>query len=403
MREKITYLLILSFLLLMSFSVLQNKPENIKLISTNTQFEVGNTIVLKFSSPTTTKPLLYCSSSYGSTLLSPIIKEKAIHFKIPKHISDKIGVVNWQLLNTNQALQGSINIKPKLEVATMETYIGPPSIEAGGTDFTMLVVIPTDSLDNPVPENTLVKVNHQFLEIEKDDNINTKNLIAYKNIYSYKKSGRLLVSSRSLNTDSKEFTVNVTPAIPTSFSISADRPHQYADGNQITTLSTSIIKDKHNNVVSDGTYVSFIIEDIKGHILKSVGSTINGVATSRIVHPDKGSNWSIKAYIDGISNSDSITLNYKQAVEDFKITFSDDGRTINVGPIKSFMQQLIPDGLQVKLQVYNDQTPVEVDTQTTFNGFTKFTLKPEVIKKGNYTLSIEAAGITKTINNKQVW
>ena len=59
----------------------------------------------------------------------------------------------------------------------------------------------------------------------------------------------------------KKFDVNIMPSIPTNFTISTHRNHTYADGNQITTFSTSIIKDTLGNTVSDGTYVEFYIRN----------------------------------------------------------------------------------------------------------------------------------------------
>ena len=56
-------------------------------------------------------------------------------------------------------------------------YLGPPSIEAGGKDFSMLVTIPTDTLDNPLLENTNVAVKRQFLNGKKSATIKVNNLI----------------------------------------------------------------------------------------------------------------------------------------------------------------------------------------------------------------------------------
>ncbi len=400
-REIFTYLFVFGFVILTSFTALQYKKDNIKLLTTQTDYEVGSSVILKFSS-STTKPVLYFSNSYGSTLVNPIFEDDILQYHIPQHMSNKIGVINWQLLIDDQSISGQINMKPKAEVATMETYIGPPSIEAGETDYSMVVVIPTDSLDNPIPDNSLIQVKHQFLDSEQTDEVFTKNLIAFKNIFSYKESGRILVSSSAMNTNSKEFTIDVTAAIPTNFNIAYKRPHQYADGNQITTFSTSIIKDKQNNVVSDGTYVLFLIEDDKGNILRTSGTTINGVASAKMIHPDKASNWTVKAFIEGMAESNAISLNYKQVIEDFTVNFSEDGRTITVGPIKSFMQQLIPDGLQVKLKVYADETLLESEMKTSNNGFVIFKLKPETINKGTYKIVVEVAGIKKS-NTQSIW
>lgn len=405
MQLKLTYLFLFGLILVSSFAVVQQDESatKIELLTTDTNFEVGQTIVLKFSTSQNDKSLLYCSNSYGSTLISATIKNETLEFLIPENMSKKTGVVNWKLLHNTYALSGKFSIQPKAEVATMETYIGPPSIEAGGTDYTMLVVIPSDSLDNPVPQNTLVNAKHQFLDSEESESIYTNNLIAFKNIYSKKESGRMLISSESLGVNSKEFTINVAAAIPTDFTISATRPHEYADGNQITTFSTSVIKDKQNNVVSDGTFVTFFIKNQKQNILKTTGTTINGVATAKMIHPDFADDWKITAYVDGMSESNSISLNYKQVIEDFEVAFEDNNRTITIGPLQSFMQQMIPDGLYVKLNIYKDNQLIDTLTKTSFNGYVTFKLKPAIYQDGDYNFSISTAGLTKDFNSKKLW
>ncbi|NNE15185.1 MAG: hypothetical protein HKN51_09430, partial [Saprospiraceae bacterium] len=285
----------------------------------------------------------------------------------------------------------------------IETYIGPPSIEAGGSDYTMLVVIPTDSLDNPITNNTLVSAKYQFLETQEEKDIFTKNLIAYKKIYSQNESGRMLVSSECLNFNSKEFTINIGASIPTNFTISDKRSHDHADGNQITSFLTSVIKDKHGNMVSDGTYVNFFITNKNGNILKTSGITIGGIATSQMIHPDHEDVWSVKAYVNGMAESNVLTLNYKQVINDFEVIFTNNNREITIGPLQSFMKQMIPDGLQVKLTIYKDNLPVQTLLNTSFNGFVDFSLKPDVIKNDIYKFSITTAGLEKTFENKKVW
>jgi len=267
----------------------------------------------------------------------------------------------------------------------------------------MLVVIPTDDLDNPLPKNTSVNAKYQFLNSEENDTVKTEHLISYKNIFSKKQSGRILVSSECLNTNSKEFTVNVLPAIPESFSITAQRPHDYADGNQITTFETSILKDLENNTVSDGTFVTFMITNEKEDILKTYGTTINGVAKAKMIHPDYGSQWRVKAFVIGMAESNSITLNYKQAITDFEVLFSENNRDITVGPLKSFMGQMIPDGLSLKLQVRKNNTIVKSIKTMSVDGYAQFKLKPDSIENDSYTISIQTAGIDKTFKNITLW
>lgn len=405
MQQKRTYFFILGLILLSTFTGIyaNNTNAKIKLLTTQTEFVVGTKVVLKFSTAESVEPLLYCSNSYGSTLISPTLVNNALHYHIPVNIYKKIGAVNWSLVYTNKTLSGIINMVPKPEVATMETYIGPPSIEAGGKDYTMLVIIPTDSLDNPVPKNTAVNAKHQFLASEETDKITTNNLIAFKNIYSKKESGRMLISSECLDINSKEFTINVMPAVPTDFKISAQRPHNYADGNQVTKFSTSIIKDEQNNIVSDGTFVIFYITNKKGNILKTSGTTLDGIATAKIIHPDYADSWSIKAYVEGMAESNTITIAYTQVIEDFIVDISKNGRDIDVGPLQSFMKQMIPDGLQVKMLIYKNNTLITKYTKTSVDGYAHFYLKSDIFKPDNYNIKIQTAGLEKTFNNIKLW
>jgi len=405
MPFKRTYIFVIGLILLSSFAIVQHNDATnpSKLVTTQTDYNVGKPIVLKFTASDDQKPVLYCSNSYGSTLVSAVAKDGTLQYIIPENITKKIGVVNWILLDENKSASGQFNINPKAEVATMETYIGPPSIEAGATDYTMLVVIPTDSLDNPVPTNTKVDAKFQFLASEEKEVIFTKNLISYKNIYSKKESGRMLVSSESLGVNSKEFTINVWAAIPTDFKIMAQRPHNYADGNQVTTFNTTVIKDKQDNVVSDGTFVTFFITNTSGNILKTTGTTIEGVAHAKIIHPDFKDNWSIKAYVDGMAESDTITVSYQSVIEDFEVDFDKQNREILIGPLQSFMKQMIPDGLHVKLLIYKDNVLIDTIIKTSFNGYVTFNLKPAVYQNDTYSFSVETAGINKTFNNKKLW
>jgi len=263
----------------------------------------------------------------------------------------------------------------------------------------MLVVIPTDALDNPMPENTSVMVNHRFLETQKKDEVVTNKIIAYKNITSETKSGRLFISSECLETNSKEYTVDVLPAIPTNFTISVDRPHEYADGNQITSLYTSILRDQYGNEVSDGTFVTFFITNKEGNILKTSGMTVQGIATATMIHPDQEEAWSIKAYVQGMAESNRITIAYQQVIKDVEIAFAKANREIKVGPLKSFMNQMIPDGFHVVLEIYKGDTLLNTETKTSKGGYVSFMLEEERYINDTYTIKIKTAGIEKSFKN----
>ena len=299
-----------------------------------------------------------------------------------------------------QYLKSSIEITPNLASKTLlESYLGPPSIQAGNRDYSMLVVVPTDMFDNPLPKNTSVKINEQFLETISTSEEKTNNFIAWKNIYAKEKSGDILVSATCSGTNSKEFTAVIYPSNATNFTINFKRNHSFADGNQLTQLITSTIKDEFGNTISDGTMVDFIIENEKNQLLKTNATTINGIAYAKILHPDYSTTWKVKAYISGLAESNSLNIYYKPVLSNFNVNFSKNNRKITVGPLQSFMNQLIPDGALVKLHIYEAEKLVETKTETSNKGYAIFKLSSEFYTEDNYKFIIETLGISKKFEN----
>lgn len=376
----------------------------IELYTNDTVFVAGTLHNLNFSTNSKFTPILYVSNSYGTTILEPKRFQEFLNYKIPKNISNKRGQLNWALvLHKKKLLTGKIAIVSDTIVEKVETYVGPPSIEAGGRDFSMSVMIPTDTLDNPIMDGSKVTFKKQFLSREDSTKIKIENLYCYREIYSPKKTGRFLISSVCYNKQSTEHTLNVWASLPTNFIISAHNNHMYADGNQISTITTSIIKDAYGNIVSDGTAVDLVIKDKTGNILSANGNTIHGVAIAKLVHPDHAQTWNIKAYVYGMAESKPIILKFKQAIKDYEVEFSEHNREITVGPLKSFMHQMIPDGLRIELDIKKEDRSHKYMVHTSKNGYATFYLDPQNYKNETYDFKIEAAGITKIFKNKRVW
>ena len=405
MKLKQRFFLLFFQLVIVSFIAQEtvSKQSSVSLLSTKTTYNVDEEIILEFTVKNDSISQLYCANSYGSTVLKVAVNNEKASFKIPKFLSKKRGLLSWKTIHTDAPISGNITINSLQQPTTIETYLGPPSIDAGELDYTMLVVIPTDSLDNPILDNSKVDVKYQFLKSEKTKPILTDKLIAHKNIYSPKKSGRMIISSTSYGLNSKEFDVNIMPGIATNFMIFNHRNHEYADGNQITTLFTSTIKDKNKNIISDGSFIEFYITNKKGGILKTTATTINGVGFAKIVHPDFEDVWQIKAYAIGIAESNTITLKYKKVIEDYNIAFKENNRTIKVGPLESFMGQTIPDGLSVKLSIYKNETLLKELYKESNNGFASFYLDANIYENDTYKIIIEAAGIKKEFKSFKLW
>ena len=395
------------YFLFFLFAVLQStfsqNDDGIKLINKNSIYKVGDKINLEFSSVSKKNLQLYVSNSYGSSVLKPIVSDNTYKFIVPEYLSNIRGILNWKLVGGKNIKNGKITINPQDKPTLMETYLGPPSIISGGKDFSMLVIIPTDSLDNPLKDSTTVFIKTQFLKSENIVLEKTENLFAYKNIFSPNKSGRMIISSEAKGLNSNEFDVNIRPNNALNFTINYERNHDYADGNQIITFTTSVIKDKFDNIVSDGTYVLFYIKNKEGNIIRTSGSTINGIAKGILVHPEKKEEWQIKAYIIGFSESNILKVSFKQVMREINVVFDNNNRTLKVGPLKSFFNQMIPDGLRVKLTIKKDNIQLNEIVKTSKSGYVTFMLDENLYPNGNYDVIISSAGISKSFELLKLW
>jgi hypothetical protein len=400
MKKARNILLLLSALLLLAFgtTMVFDKDQPFKLASTSKTFTAGNPIALSFTSKSEKeKPQLFIIHSFGKTLLDATFEKGKYIFKIPENYCLKTGTISWFLVNNNTTTNsGTFEIIPNDKTKTIvENYLGPRTILAGGKEFTMMVTVPTDSYDNPKADNTSVGLKYQFLQNVTSLDLKTKDFIAWYEIYSPSKSGKMLVSTECNNTVYKEIETEVYPNIATNFTINYSRNHEFADGNQVTHFTTSIIKDQYGNTVSDGTMVSFIIKTKTDIVLKSFGTSINGIASAQILHPDHQDIYSVKGYVTGIAESNSIVIDYKPIISTFNYSFSNKNRTITVGPIKSFMNQLVPDGIKVVVKVFNKNKEVASLLEETSKGMTTFELPESFYKANSYHFEITTLGITQ--------
>ncbi|WP_024771952.1 hypothetical protein [Aquimarina macrocephali] len=405
LRKKHIILLLLESLICtisIAFTTVLEKTDEVSavLLTKERVFEAGNTIVLDFKLNTPVRTQLFIHSSFGSNVIDSD-EQNTAHFVVPEFMAKKKGLVSYTLLGGSGSLyEGEIRIIPNTKTKVhLESYIGPPSIIAGGEDYTMQIIVPTDSYDNPLPDSTAVLIRHQFLDIEKESILQSKDMIGWINIFSYEQSGRILLFSKVGGTVSKEFSVEVYPSLPENFEIKSNRKHAYADGNQITEFITSIIKDEYGNIVSDGSLVKFVIRDAKGLLLHTQGSTVNGQAVGKILHPDHKDTWQIKAYVPGMAESNTLTIAYTQVLNDFEVKFNDDNREITIGPLISFMEQLIPDGTIVKIDIFKDNQKIETRIKTSSQGIVRFLLQDGFYVSGNYDIQIKALGIQKEFKN----
>ena len=393
MRKYIIIFCLLVIGLLKAEVISLDKPESV----IPEEITAGEELVLEFANIDADSRLLI-NSPYGKTILTPKVSNNSSVFRIPEFISKKAGLLEWKLINGEKAQSGIISIYAAETPKTIENYFGPRSIQAGDRDYSMLVSIPTDKFDNPLNDVTKVEISEFFQGDLKKDSLAMQNMFAWKNIFSKRKAGNITVASSSEGLQSKEMISQVYPSLATDFNLDIQRGHQYADGNQVTEVKTSVIKDEFENIISDGTSVEFIIRDSEGAIQKTYATTIDGVATAQLLHPERPENWKISANITGMAKSDEVEVSYEPVIRDFKVQMDLENKLIKVGPLTSFLGQLIPDGAEVILRVIDGNNKIDHQfSEPSKAGYAIFKLREDINYTDSFTFKIETLGVTKSI------
>ena len=95
-----------------------------------------------------------------------------------------------------------------------------------------------------------------------------------------------------------------------------------------------------------------------------------------------------------------MNIAYKTILSTFNYTFSDGNRTLTVGPLKSFMNQVVPDGIKVTVNVLQGNKLITTLQEDTSNGIAKFYISPDFYKAENYRFEITTLGITQKSETK---
>ncbi|GGD41620.1 Ig-like domain-containing protein [Muriicola marianensis] len=354
----------------------------------------GEQISLDFKGMGKGRPILFLRNSLGQSVLEGRDEGERLRFTLPGPYSKKSGPCHWSLVLADSVLRsGVIEIQPLAIDERIETYLGPRNVIAGPVDHTMLVTVPSDKFGNPMPDGTVLELQKQISEQYDSKEIQSGGMLAWDRIYAEEKASRAFLSVSAAGSTSKELTYDIHPALPEDFEIEYARFHPYADGNQVITFSTSTLKDTYGNIVSDGTMVSFSVIDADGKVLRTQGTTLNGVAEARMLHPDRGDTWTVTAHLAGVAGSQELEVEFLPVIRDFDLEWKADSRTVVVGPVDGFLDQFQPDGLRVTLTLFNEKGVNVMNRDAELSdGYAGFDLGNLSLSAGRYLTRVEIGG-----------
>ena len=377
-------------------SVIKYSPVSIIAPSQST---VGQSLILTAISNGNV-PELLLSHGLGVTVVQPtLIDSTTSQYIIPSALTQMSGVMQWNVLNGKKEESGIIFIKPESEVADIEVYIGPTTLQAGRPKTAMTTAMVYDQYDNLIPSHpTILNTTSTNGDIKKD-----KSITDYGLVYHYHnaptKTGNLTVALNTGSNTTSEYTYRVNANQPTRFNMEENRQHGYADGTSICIIESNILKDRYGNVVEDGTIVNFTITN-NNVISQAQGMTIDGKATAQFLHPDSPCTWQVIGRT-GNAESKPLTIAFAAAINNLPSSISPE-YLLTIGPIQSYMSQLIPDGYPLTIEIKNSNSTLINRRIYTLDGIATLDLNTlNIIQTSEpLTLTISGGGITHILDLK---
>lgn len=329
---------------------------------------------------------LITQGSYETQLYQTLLQDQFAHFILPAEDTQRTGHVKltalFQLEQAEIQAESSLTIVPGPPAEPVIPLVGARSIVADGAHWSMIVVVVTDALGNPVAEGTEVHMQAQkpTRQIEEHQ-FSVHHLLAWARIYSGTKAGRTVISTHSGKAYGPDSLLLEVPGWPVPFEIYTEWRALPADGEALVRLYTAVLQDQFGNVVPDGTLVNFVAERVTAeNVLPDPGAppsvlsryhfpysqnlgrriipayTLNGVAEIPLQAPQAAGSFNVHATLYGIrSTVQQITFTPSPSEGRFPITAvveeEENLLVVDAGPILGTLAQYVPDGTVVKFQI----------------------------------------------------
>jgi hypothetical protein len=361
-------------------NLLGNLPSNI-LASDNFQFEIAATpqCLLKVNSAWGIKTY---DLSNGMALSKEFFSDAGQHF-----------LTVW--CNYSKVESKTLTISSLKPHGKIESYVGSKSIPAdNGLHWSMFTVLPVDQYNNMVVDNSSIYINILRPNGQRfSKNVNTKDGIGYLKISSKTRKGKTLISTTSGNAYGKEKELLELPNFPSKISIKAESDILYADSRQFLKIITKELFDLYGNRVSDGTLITFKVIDSKGNSSFYRTYAMDGLASVNIQNPDYPGNLTVVAYIDNLVQSQSLILNFKPYVTDFKVKLGPNSQYLTIGPVIGPLRQLVSDGKEAA--VFFEESNI-IKKGIIRDGYAEVEIPKTIFKRGKIVVTM--GGLQKRIN-----
>jgi hypothetical protein len=360
---------------------------------------VGETVELlvgPINAADNTPVFLTILGSYGPNLLRAQFEGGMAWFQIPAEMTTRSGTVSLVATAGNARGQATLQLLPDEPVEPITPLVGARSIIADGDHWAMAVVVPFDRFGNPVAEGTAV----QMRSLHPGNNLNAhdttiEHLLAWERIFSGTKAGRTVIAANIADVHGPEGILMEIPGWPVPFKLAADPPTLPADGFQLMTLRSDVITDRFDNIMPDGTQVSFVVTGPAEDVRFIPAQTVDGVAETVMQAPELPGDYDIRVAVFGVE-SEPLVVEFTPgpAIGRFAVDVevnNENGELLLVaGPITAVLDQYVPDGTPVQYTVTGPDKEEQLVTAVTDAGYATAALRLFQLASGTYNVEVAA-------------
>lgn len=357
----------------------------VNILSIPADINAGNNIELSISSNQKATALLLFDGAFGIQTFDLFLEEGETNHIISGELTKWSGLASVLITNKELVLsEKQINILPLKPHDPMEIYAGPKTIWNDRKQPSMLVAISRDSLQNISKEGTKVDFqfrypNGQLYELKSQ----TSHLLSAAVLEGNQASGEIAVGISDEGSFSSEQRIDIVPSWPRKIEIELIDHVPYADNRHFASLRTKKLIDEVGEQIPDGTLVHFNIISDKGNVSLYRAFTIDGMASVFIKNPSYATLWNVSASIGSVIKSNTLKLFFESPIKQIKYRFLETNNELAIGPLVSYLDQYVADGMKVYVSI-GDLVIVEETDQ----GFVKINLNQYDLPKGLLDLKI---------------
>ncbi len=300
---------------------------------------------------------LVAQGSYGARVYRSAFARGRASFTISGEDTRQAGALT--LIASAGAARGQVEvaIRPGPPADPLTPLVGPRSVIADGEHQTMVLAVPFDSYGNPVADGTPVefRILHPGGQLETHT-ISTTHLLAWAWVTSSTSAGRAVVTASAEGAHGPDASYTEIPGWPAPFGLLAAADGVPADGRQLVTLRTEVIRDRFGNPMVDGTLVTLSVDTPDGATRLIPAYTIDGAAEAQLQAPDTPGDVVVRATLYGVESRPlTITFAPGPAVGSFPVGVQVNTRegvlTLTAGPLLGPLGQFVPDGTPVQFRL----------------------------------------------------